>query len=85
MRRNRCDKYFLCLTILAFVLVVSGCSNRIDKGFGNKNNDNAVSQNPSVSSEIIPQSSVINKEYLDPYKPQKTDYNFYFTYKIVHS
>ena len=85
MRRNRCDKYFLCLTILAFVLVVSGCSNRTAKGPGKNNNNNTLSQNQSDSFETIPQSNVINKEYLDSYKPQKTDYNFYFTYKIVHS
>ena len=85
MRNSRYCKYFLCLTILAFVLVVSGCSNRTAKGPGKNNNDNTLSQNQSGSFETIPQSSVINKEYLDSYKPQKTDYNFYFTYKIVHS
>ena len=85
MRRNRCDKYFLCLTVLAFVLVVSGCSNRTAKGPGKTNNNKTLSQNQSDSFETIPQSNVINKEYLDSYKPQKTDYNFYFTYKIVHS
>lgn len=85
MRRNFSCKYFLCLTLLALVLVVSGCSNRTAKGPGKNNNDNTLSQNQSGSYETIPQSSVINKEYLDSYKPQKTDYNFYFTYKIVHS
>ena len=85
MRRNKTCIYFLNLTILAFVLVVSGCSNRTAKGPGKNNNDNALSKNQSDSFETIPQSSVINKEYLDSYKPQKTDYNFYFTYKIVHS
>ena len=85
MRRNKPCIYFLNLTILAFVLVVSGCSNRTAKGPGKNNNDNALSKNQSDSFETIPQSSVINKEYLDSYKPQKTDYNFYFTYKIVHS
>ena len=85
MRRNKTCIYFLNLTILAFVLVVSGCSNRTAKGPGKNNNDNALSKNQSDSYETIPQSSVINKEYLDSYKPQKTDYNFYFTYKIVHS
>lgn len=85
MRRNKTCIYFLNLTILAFVLVVSGCSNRTAKGPGKNNNDNTLSQNQSGSYETIPQSSVINKEYLDSYKPQKTDYNFYFTYKIVHS
>lgn len=85
MRRNNTCIYFLNLTILAFVLVVSGCSNRTAKGPGKNNNDNTLSQNQSGSYETIPQSSVINKEYLDSYKPQKTDYNFYFTYKIVHS
>ena len=85
MRRNKTYIYFLNLTILAFVLVVSGCSNRTAKGPSKNNNDNTLSQNQSGSYETIPQSSVINKEYLDSYKPQKTDYNFYFTYKIVHS
>ena len=85
MRNSRYCKYFLCLPILAFVLVVSGCSNRTAKGPGKNNNDNTLSKNQSDSFETIPQSSVINKEYLDSYKPQKTDYNFYFTYKIVHS
>ena len=85
MRRNKTCIYFLNLTILAFVLVVSGCSKGAAKGPGKNNNDNALSQNQSDSFETIPQSSVINKEYLDSYKPQKTDYNFYFTYKIVHS
>ena len=85
MRRNKTCIYFLNLTVLAFVLVVSGCSNRTAKGPGKNNNDNTLSQNQSGSYETIPQSSVINKEYLDSYKPQKTDYNFYFTYKIVHS
>lgn len=85
MRRNKTCIYFLNLTILAFVLVMSGCSKGAAKGPGKNNNDNALSKNQSDSFETIPQSSVINKEYLDSYKPQKTDYNFYFTYKIVHS
>ena len=84
MRRNKTCIYFLNLTILAFVLVMSGCSKGAAKGPGKNNNDNALSKNQSDSFETIPQSSVINKEYLDSYKPQKTDYNFYFTYKIVH-
>ena len=85
MRRNKTCIYFLNLTILAFVLVMSGCSKGAAKGPGKNNNDNALSQNPGQSTELDSGSSVINKEYLDSYKPQKTDYNFYFTYKIVHS
>ena len=85
MRRNKTCIYFLNLTILAFVLVMSGCSKGAAKGPGKNNNDNALSKNQSDSFETNSQSSVINKEYLDSYKPQKTDYNFYFTYKIVHS
>ena len=85
MRRNKTCIYFLNLTILAFVLVMSGCSKGAAKGPGKNNNDNALSKNQSDSFETTPQSSVINKEYIDSYKPQKTDYNFYFTYKIVHS
>ena len=85
MRRNKTCIYFLNLTILAFVLVMSGCSKGAAKGPGNNNNDNTLSQNPGQSTELDSGSSVITKEYLDSYKPQKTDYNFYFTYKIVHS
>ena len=85
MRRNKTCIYFLNLTILAFVLVMSGCSKGAAKGPGKNNNDNALSQNPGQSTELDSGSSVITKEYLDSYKPQKTDYNFYFTYKIVHS
>ena len=85
MRRNKTCIYFLNLTTLAFVLVMSGCSKGAAKGPGKNNNDNALSQNPGQSTELDSGSSVITKEYLDSYKPQKTDYNFYFTYKIVHS
>ena len=83
MRRNSSCEYFFCLTLLALVLVVSGCSKgaRNDPG----KNQNTVSQNQIQGANSDSQSNVINKEYLDSYKPQKTDYNFYFTYKIVHS
>ncbi len=85
MRRNKTCIYFLNLTILAFVLVVSGCSKGAVKAPGKNNNDNTLSRNLSQSTEFGAGSNVINEEYLDSYKPQKTDYNFYFTYKIVHS
>ena len=86
MRRHMFCKQILCLTILAFALVVSGCSSRNQKNSGQKlNDDNAHSQNQDYNLETDSQPYVINKEYLDSYKPQKTDYNFYFTYKIVHS
>ena len=80
MRKNKRSKYFLCLTVLAFVLVVSGCSSRNQKESEQKSNDAAsLSQNTLQDTPPAPQSNVINKEYLDSYKPQKTDYNFYFT------
>ncbi|MBR6340991.1 MAG: substrate-binding domain-containing protein [Treponema sp.] len=85
MRRNKLF-YFLGLTILAFVLVVSGCSSRSGKKSADKNDKEIVSsQNLLGQPESAPHSNVINKEFLDSYKPNKTDYNFYFTYKIVHS
>ena len=85
MRRNKLF-YFLGLTILAFVLVVSGCSSRSGKKSADKNDKEIVSsQNHLGQPESASHSNVINKEFLDSYKPNKTDYNFYFTYKIVHS
>ncbi len=86
MRKHMFCKQILCLTILAFALVVSGCSSRNQKNSGQKlNDDNTHSQNQDYNLETDSQPYVINKEYLDSYKPQRTDYNFYFTYKIVHS
>ena len=85
MRRNKLF-YFLCLTILAIVLVVSGCSSRNARSPVGKNEGKIVpSQNPSDPAQVFSNSNLINKEFLDSYKPDKTDYNFYFTYKIVHS
>lgn len=85
MRRNKIF-YFLNLTILAFVLVVSGCSSRNEKNPVEKIDGKITpSHNHEGQSEAAPHSNVINKESLDSYKPNKTDYNFYFTYKIVHS
>ena len=85
MRRNKLF-YFLGLTILAFELVVSGCSSRSGKKSADKNDGKIMpSQNHLGQPESAPHSNVINKEFLDSYKPNKTDYNFYFTYKIVHS
>lgn len=85
MRRNKLF-YFLGLTILAFELVVSGCSSRSGKKSADKNDGKIIpSQNHLGQPESAPHSNVINKEFLDSYKLNKTDYNFYFTYKIVHS
>ena len=55
------------------------------KRFCNKNGGSADSQNRAQAEASTQKSNVINKEFLDSYKPQRTDYNFYFTYKIVHS
>ena len=77
MIKSRFSNSFFCLTILTIILAVSGCSSKSGKGPAPKNNTQAA-----LPAE---QSNVINKEVLDSYKPQKTDYNFYFTYKIVHS
>ena len=77
MIKNRFYKYFFCLPLLIFGLIVSGCSSRTVK--------NPVQENHIQTAGNAGQSNVINEEFIDSYKPQKTDYNFYFTYKIVHS
>ena len=77
---RRYSNSFLCLTILALVLV-SGCSSRTIKN----NDTNSISQDQVNTAEAKSESNLIHKESLDSYKPQKTEYNFYFTYKIVHS
>ena len=86
MHKNRTYNHFFCLSILIFVLAVSGCSSRTAKDSANKNaSSNAAPQKALETADINSQSNIINKEFLDSYKPQRTDYNFYFTYKIVHS
>ena len=78
--------YFLSLTILAFVLVMSGCSAKTLKNRNQRNNkDNLSSQNKNHLQSALSDSEVIQKKQLDVYNPQKREYNFYFTYKIVHA
>lgn len=78
--------YFLSLTILALVLVTSGCSAKALKNSNYKNNkDNLVSQNQNQLPNASVDSNLIKKKNLDTYNPQKREYNFYFTYKIVHA
>ena len=83
MRRNKI--YILSLTILAFVLVMSGCSAKALKNRNKHSENNSMPHNKPQSLSLASDSNVIHKEFLDSYKPQKTEYNFYFTYKIVHS
>ncbi len=73
--------YFLSLAILAIVLVMSGCSAKALKNSNTK--DSSISQNNQLTTTV--DSDVIKEKELDAYKPQKREYNFYFTYKIVHS
>ncbi len=74
--RNLCN-----LTVLALVLVISGCSSKESEPQNNESNNLSQSQNLDFSTNY----NVIHKDSLDSYKPQKTDYNFYFTYKIDHA
>ena len=85
MRKNRFSNNFFCLFILSCILAFAGCSSRTAKGSAYKNGGSADSQNRAQAEASTQKSNVINKEFLDSYKPQRTDYNFYFTYKIVHS
>ena len=78
--------YFLSLTILALVLVMSSCSAKALKNSNHKNNkDNSFSQHQNILQTAADNSIVIKEKKLDSYNPQKREYNFYFTYKIVHA
>ena len=73
-------------------MVISGCSNK-SANQNNQIDSNNLSQSQvqtnaglnAQKSDYSNNSNVIQKQFLDSYKPQKTEYNFYFTYKIVHS
>ena len=84
MRSRKCFTFFLSLTILAIVLVMSGCSLKKLKNHNENNTDNISSQNQSQLHPTA-DSEVIHKKELDVYNPRKREYNFYFTYKIVHA
>ena len=73
----------LSLTILALVLVMSGCSAKALKNSNHK--INSTSQHPNQLLNARAESKVIEEKELDSYNPQKREYNFYFTYKIVHA
>ena len=86
MRCRKIIHFFLSLTALVFVLVELSCSSKALKNRNQKNNDNtAVSQTQPQSLSSGLKSDVIREKELDVYNPQKREYNFYFTYKIVHS
>ena len=84
MRKN--INHFLSLTILAIVLVMSGCSAKALKNSDQKNNKNKLlSQYKNQLQTSVADSDMIKEKILDAYSPQKREYNFYFTYKIVHA
>lgn len=86
MRSRKIIHFFLSLTILAIVLVMSGCSAKTLKNSNNKNNKNSSSsQNENQVQSVAVDSDVIKEKKLDSYSPLEREYNFYFTYKIVHS
>ena len=85
MRIKSIAQTFLRLNILAFVLVMTGCSPEALKNRNQKNNkDNLSSRNNQIITSAD-ESDVIKEKELDAYNPQKREYNFYFTYKIVHA
>ena len=85
MRIKRFFVFFLSLTIFAFVLVMSGCSAKAFKNSNHKNNKDIILTHNNQLPNSSADSNVIHKKVLDSYNPQKREYNFYFTYKIVHS
>ena len=85
MRNKKFVLTFLRLNILALVLVMTGCSPEALKNRNQKNNnDNLSSRNNQIITSAD-ESDVIKEKELDAYNPQKREYNFYFTYKIVHA
>ena len=85
MRIKSIAQFFLRLNILAFVLVMTGCSSEALKNRNQKNNnDNLSSRNNQIITSAD-ESDVIKEKELDIYNPKKREYNFYFTYKIVHA
>ena len=86
MRNKKSFRFFLSLTILAIVLVMSGCSAKALKNSNNKNNkSNFSSQNNNQPQNFAVESDVIKEKKVDSYSPMQREYNFYFTYKIVHA
>ena len=85
MRSRKIVPFFLSLTILALVLVMSGCSSKALKNRIKNNKNNISSQNKNQLQTTTVYSDVIKEKELDVYNPQKREYNFYFTYKIVHA
>ncbi len=83
MRNKRFFQFFLSLNILALVLVMSDCSSEALKNNSKNNKDKLSTQKQLELSDE--KSNVIQKKALDVYNPQKREYNFYFTYKIVHA
>ena len=83
MRNKRFFQFFLSLNILALVLVMSDCSSESLKKSTKNNTNKLFTQNQLEISDV--KSNVIQKKELDVYNPQKREYNFYFTYKIVHA
>ncbi|MCR5672525.1 MAG: hypothetical protein K6F87_02285 [Lachnospiraceae bacterium] len=64
---------------LTAALTVSGCG-------AVQSAPESVSENTESTAVEDSVHSAVNFEHqLDPYKPKKDHYNFYFTYKTVHS
>ncbi len=80
MKSRKFFKFFISLTILVLVLVELSCSSESLKK--HKKDITTVSHHHYITNSG---SHVIQKKELDVYNPQKREYNFYFTYKIVHA
>ena len=92
MQQTKTFRFNFFLIILAFLMVISGCSNKSVNQNNQIDSDNLSQSHVQTNAGLNAQksdysnnSNVIQKQFLDSYKPQKTEYNFYFTYKIVHS
>ena len=67
--------HFLSLTILAIVLVMSGCSAKALKNSDKKNNKNKLnSQYKNQLQTSVVDSDMIKEKVLDTYSPKKREY-----------
>ncbi len=92
---NNGKKIFLIFLMVAAVFILSSCASASVSAVPDENEPSAnpgtavgveAAEEPgSFESDNSVNSAVDFDHKLDPYEPKKDHYNFYFTYKIVHS
>ena len=79
MKRNLRNIFFFFIILSIFSVFVASCSAKKEIKDGAKKSD-------STNSSLAEKEFVLElRELTDSYIPKKSSYNFYFTYKLVHS